>query len=799
MSTLVIRRTLSAVAGLAVALVVPVVTTGPSGGAEAKPRPVPTAMRSHTLHEASKTSADGAYAAGGRSDHAASDHGASAVSDTVELQGGAQVVGVSWPRGSVSDGATVEIRERRAGTWGAWEAMDVDPEEGPDAGSATEKASRGGTAPYISTADAVQVRVVGGSPAETRSARLDVVDATVTSADEQVTSSPAGAASAAAIKPTIYSRADWGADESIRHAIVDYATIKSAVIHHTAGSNSYSAADVPSIIRGIYVFHTDGRGWGDIGYNFLVDRYGRTWEGRWGGVDQPMVGAHAGGYNSQTFGASVLGDFTTAAVPSAVTTALSQLVAWKLGLHHIDPTASTVIDGKGTMSTVIGHRDLNPTSCPGDQLYAQLGAIRSRAKEYQGTMLYQPAISRTSYAYRGSGVTVSARAGTALTWKLSVTSVCRAQPEVVLTGATGAGTTVTATWNGRDDSGRFVPPGTYRVRLSGSSGSGTLASARSSTWTVKVKDAAGSPSGYCPPRLAGADRYATAVAVSRENDPSTQRVVIANGTSRAMGDALVAGPLAEARGAVLLLTRSAALPSATRAELERRGVREVTVVGGTVSVTSDVVDELKGLGATDVSRIGGANRWETSALVARAVTHGSSVEDAFVASGDQRAFPDGLALSGPATALGRPVLLVSGSGVPRATEAALTDLGLERTVVAGGTAVVPDEVLAALPSPTRVSGPNRYATTAAIAKWAGSNGVPTSSVLVASGRTEALADTLSGGQLGRPILYVTKSSVPSTVRTWLEGVSDLSVATVLGGTAAVSMTTGGAVQTAVLR
>jgi stage II sporulation protein D len=398
MTSPVLRRALSAVAALAIAVVVPAVTTGSGGGAQATPRPVPAAMRSHALH----TPAPSASPAPGRTTgSAAADADAAAVSDEVALDGRAHVVGVSWPRGSVARSAVVELRERRGTRWGAWEAMESETSEGPDPGSTTDLGSRGGTAPYISTADAVQVRVVGGSAARARTARLDVVDATVTAADEQVVAAPAGSATAAATRPTIYTRADWGADESIRHAIVAEGTIRTAVIHHTAGSNSYTAADVPSIIRGIYVFHTDGRGWGDIGYNFLVDRYGHTWEGRWGGVTKPMVGAHTAGYNSQTFGVSVLGEFTTAAVPSAVTTALAKLVAWKLGLTGIDPTAKTTIDGAGTRPTVIGHRDLNSTTCPGDQLYARLPTVRTTAKQYQGTAAV--AADSTTWTLSGAG------------------------------------------------------------------------------------------------------------------------------------------------------------------------------------------------------------------------------------------------------------------------------------------------------------------------------------------------------------------------------------------------------------
>jgi len=92
--------------------------------------------------------------------------------------------------------------------------------------------------------------------------------------------------------------------------------VQVGLVHHTVGTNTYTAAQVPAIIRGIYDFHVNGRGWSDVGYQFLIDRFGRIWEGRAGGVDKAVLGAQAGGYNSGSFGASVMGDYTSAAVPA---------------------------------------------------------------------------------------------------------------------------------------------------------------------------------------------------------------------------------------------------------------------------------------------------------------------------------------------------------------------------------------------------------------------------------------------------------------------------------------------------
>ncbi|WP_299442934.1 cell wall-binding repeat-containing protein [uncultured Phycicoccus sp.] len=793
MTSVALRRSLSVLVALVLATALPVALTGPTV-AVAEPAPVPTALRSYELDpvptEAALAPESGRSVAPALRDEARSSE--------VRLDGRAHVVGVTWPRGSVAEDATVEIREERDGVWGDWRVLDSHIDEGPDPDTAEEDGSRGGTAPWISTADALQVRVTGDTENAGRSARLDVVDATTTEADRSIAASAAGAAAAAGTKPVIHTRAQWGADESIRHAKQYYGEVKAAVVHHTVGSNDYTAAQVPSIIRGIYVFHTNGRNWGDMGYNFLVDRFGGTWEGRYGGMTKAVVGAHSYGVNSQTSGTSVLGDFTSATPPQAVVTAQAKLIAWKLGLSYVDPSASTYLDGQGTMPTVIGHRDVYSTSCPGPKLYARLPDIRSAAKSYQGAMFYDPSISRQSYSYGGLGVTVRAKAGKALSWTLTVSSVCRNGSVHTLRGTTSSAAWFEAAWDGRLGNGDPLPPGDYRVELNAGTGSGERDTALSASWPLTVNTTSKAPPGYCPPRLAGADRFAVAVATSRERLPDSTSVVLVNGHDQAMADALVAGPLAARTGSVLLLTSASSLPSVTAAEVSRRGVRTVTIVGGTASVSQGVESQLRDLGVTTISRVGGSDRYSVAANVARRVVTGSSAPDVVVASGRQSSIADGLVLSGPATALRRPILLVAPTVIPEATATVLSDLAVRRSVVTGGTASVSAEVLDQLPSAKRIGGQTRYDVAVGVASWAKSLGVPAGSVLVSSGKQSALADTLSGGQLGRPILYVRPESVPSPVVTWLRGNTALTEATVVGGTASVWLVTGGTVQREVL-
>ncbi|MSS85416.1 hypothetical protein FYJ24_11810, partial [Actinomycetaceae bacterium WB03_NA08] len=164
-------------------------------------------------------------------------------------------------------------------------------------------------------------------------------------------------------------------------------TIQGAVIHHTAGGNNYSKADVPGILRGIYYYHAVTLDWGDIGYNLLVDKFGGVWEGRTGGLTKAIKGAQAYGANSQTFGISVLGDFSNAAPPAVAQDAVAKAVAWKLGVHGITTATGQIkVDGydfKGRMvPRVSGHRDIGGTACPGQAFYNQLPALRTKIANY---------------------------------------------------------------------------------------------------------------------------------------------------------------------------------------------------------------------------------------------------------------------------------------------------------------------------------------------------------------------------------------------------------------------------------
>ncbi|GAA2488070.1 N-acetylmuramoyl-L-alanine amidase [Terrabacter carboxydivorans] len=360
------------------------------------------------------------------------------------------VAGVTFTGRAPAD-LEVQVRTRARSTWTGWMDLEVDPQDGPDPGSAEGRRSRSGTeAVTAADSDGIEVRVLTAA-ATPKGLALAVVDAGTSPADATIgavgdpagtgvdpassstagagdraapstvdastaaastttaptttaasTTAAATAAAAASVpRPAIISRAQWGADDSLMPCQPQHlAGFKAAVVHHTVNANTYTSAEAASLMRGIFAFHTQSRGWCDIGYNFLVDRFGRIYEGRKGGLSGFTLGAQAGGFNQETFGVSVIGDFTSVPFPSAVRTAVARVVAWQADRSAFDPSASVTLTSGGstryapgvrvTKPRVMGHRDLSLTDCPGDAAYPQVPGIRSaaasewRAGQYSG-------------------------------------------------------------------------------------------------------------------------------------------------------------------------------------------------------------------------------------------------------------------------------------------------------------------------------------------------------------------------------------------------------------------------------
>ena len=192
--------------------------------------------------------------------------------------------------------------------------------------------------------------------------------------------------------PKVISRAQWGADESIRCKTPTYDDfIGGATVHHTAGSNDYSRTESAEIVRAIYAYHAQTLGWCDVGYNVLVDKFGQIFEGRAGGLDKAVQGAHAGGFNENTMGIAMMGDYSSESPSQETLDSVGEFLGWRLGQAGLDPEGETTMISEGTDFTFIGrgqsvdlpvifaHRDVGNTACPGDGAYAKMDEIRSIA------------------------------------------------------------------------------------------------------------------------------------------------------------------------------------------------------------------------------------------------------------------------------------------------------------------------------------------------------------------------------------------------------------------------------------
>jgi hypothetical protein len=212
-------------------------------------------------------------------------------------------------------------------------------------------------------------------------------------------------ARAAATEPDIRTRAEWGADESMKSTKGgcdrDFYPLQQLFVHHTVSSNN--PGDYDAMVRAIYEFHTKGRGWCDLGYNFLIAPNGTIYEGRWARNYSPwelhnsedrvmnaVAGAQVAGHNSGSVGISLIGTFTSVKPTIAARSSLVELLAWEADRHDIDPTAKHVYvnpetGDKRQLRTISGHRDAGQTACPGNRLYEMLPKIRKDVAATIGT------------------------------------------------------------------------------------------------------------------------------------------------------------------------------------------------------------------------------------------------------------------------------------------------------------------------------------------------------------------------------------------------------------------------------
>jgi hypothetical protein len=361
------------------------------------------------------------------------------------------MVGLHW-QGT----GTVQFRTRSlAGRWSPWRRADPEGEDLPNSGTGEARATRGwrvGNPYWTGSSDRIEYRL-RGQVVRLRAYFVRSPEIRIPLRRVSLTGSP-----------LLIDREAWGANETIRRAPPSYAAaLQFALVHHTAGTNSYTASQSAAIVRGIEIYQVKGNGWNDIGYNFLVDKYGQVFEGRYGGVDKPVIGAHAEGFNTGSVGVAMIGSYGSSAPPAVARTALAKLLAWRLDIAHVDPksTLTWVSGGNARFAAgvpvfiraVSGHRDTGFTACPGAALYAQLNAIAGQAASSGLPKLYAPSVRGAI----GGQVRFQGRLSAPLPWTVTVADATGA----LVASGTGTSQNVDWTWDSTT-----ALPGSYSWTIS---------------------------------------------------------------------------------------------------------------------------------------------------------------------------------------------------------------------------------------------------------------------------------------------------------------------------------------------
>ena len=485
------------------------------------------------------------------------------------------LVGATW---SGPASIRVQVRARGRAGWTRWVALTRD--------------APGESEPvWVGRSQLVQVRFRG----HPRAVRLRLVRSGAVPRQPLRTLAEAGA-------PPIIPRAAWGADESIRRRDPLVASdLRLAVIHHSATTNAYTPAESAGIVRSIYAYHVLHNGWNDIGYAFLIDRYGQIFEGRAGGIDLPVVGAHPRGFNTRSVGIALIGNGSLEGVTPAARAALVQLLTWRLDVAHLDPLGRVTLTSGGNsryragepvdLRVISGHRDLDPTSCPGDLVAAELDAFARGVADAPVPRIVSPRAERDA----GGAVRVTARLLAADTWTATLLDPAGAP----LATASGSGSVVDWTVPGAGAASwqlAATTPGGEQARPATGSFSGEPAPAPGGL--------AAAPSLITPDGDGAADatRFSATIA-----EPATIALSVEDASGAVLADVLA--PTAVAAGPFALEWDGGGLP-------DRRykvRLRTVTAGGSTVDSTTPltILRAIEDLAVT--VRVGGSTglriRW----------------------------------------------------------------------------------------------------------------------------------------------------------------------------------------------
>jgi hypothetical protein len=369
------------------------------------------------------------------------------------------LVGVQW---SGAPGAHIDLRAQAPdGRWSPWVTASI---LGHDGDGRLTGDQRFGEPLWTGPAVAVELR----SDRTAHDVRLHFVSVRAAPGAEAAAGLPLAAPrlDAGPGQPPIIARRAWAAGAAEPRHAPEYGTVKLAFVHHTVNPNGYGAAEVPAMLRAIFDYHVYVRGFWDIAYNFIVDAYGRIWEARAGGVDMAVIGAQAGGYNAESTGVAMLGDFMSVVPAARAVAALERLLAWKLSLHGLPSygRVTVVVDPAGAVYTpfapgahvslprVAGHRDGCTTDCPGNALYDELPSLRPRITALAGTPATLSLVGPPAALLPGAQATIAGRLES-----LSGAPLAGAPIELQQLAAGGAGAvTIAATTTASDGSWSFT-------------------------------------------------------------------------------------------------------------------------------------------------------------------------------------------------------------------------------------------------------------------------------------------------------------------------------------------------------
>ncbi|MDD7542524.1 MAG: cell wall-binding repeat-containing protein [Mobiluncus porci] len=424
----------------------------------------------------------------------------------------------------------------------------------------------------------------------------------------------------------LLTRDAWGADPSWRTWTPRAGKVQAAVVHHTASQNDYSAEAVPGILRAIYRYHALSLKWGDIGYNVLVDNYGRAWQGRDGDFwSYNTIGAHALGVNQSTFGISVLGNYTDFRPSDAAVATVAKVITYKLPVG-MDPfnMSTPVTKSNGTVihvPVVSGHRDVGATACPGQAFYDYLPTVRKLVADY---------IAVPWYTVKEPNYVTAEREQTAGGIPLQLAGANRIDTSIEIAKhafPSGTNTVYLARSDNTADAlaGGALTDGPIVLVNSGQDTVYKVKSYIASTGAKRLvalggygavnestlRAVAGSAS---TSRLAGGNRAETAAQIAvqvTQTNPGMSAVYLAEQSKGV--DALAAGSLID--GPVLLVPSSGKLPAAVSSAIRKIAPSTVIALGGTGAVSDEILNQAAA--GRSSSRIAGADRYGTARAISQ--------------------------------------------------------------------------------------------------------------------------------------------------------------------------------------